>query len=115
MTDSPPSKSPLLAAVLNLIPQPFALGYIYLGHWERFNWALVLRVASVIATFFILLVMVFNCAWDSSCSESWLFFGLPSLIPAAILFFSVFDAYILARRHNRRVAESRTAEDTADS
>ncbi len=42
-------KNPWLAAVLNAVPSPFGLGYVYLGRWWRVVGSLFARVLAFVA------------------------------------------------------------------
>ena len=63
---TPKSKSPILAAALNLIPIPIALGYAYLGRWKQLFIEAGLRLGAPIAgalTFGILSIFIDHILW----------------------------------------------------
>ena len=98
MTKTPPPRSPLLAAVLNLIPLPFALGYAYLGRGQRFWVAFAMRVIAIFLGGPILLTKAIECG-GGYCSALQVV-GVPLLIVGVVLIFSAIDAYGLQRRHD---------------
>ena len=92
-------KSPLLAAALNLIPLPFAFGYVYLGRWGRFWGAFLLRVF----TSFLSLIIVGRAFFDRFFTtdyreySAWELYGIPSLLLGLIMAFNALDAYRVAQ------------------
>ncbi len=94
----------MLAAVLNLIPLPFALGYAYLGRWGRFIGAILLRVIAVGVGFVIFVLTTIGCVSGGGCTPGE-GLGLPLLILGVILTLSAMDAYFVARRDNARAME----------
>ena len=101
VTKLQPSKSPVLAAVLNLIPLPLPLGYSYLDRWGRFRRAIGLRVSAVVFSF-IIYINAFFLVHRTSAEEIW--YSFLTLLPlAAVLAGSAIDAYRVAERHNASV------------
>ncbi len=98
----PPAPKNPMAAALNLIPLPFALGYAYLGRWQRFFWAIVLRVVAALIGSFFALWRLFVCQMNGDCTlrdnfEAWVLF---LAFPGAVAVFSALDAYGVARSDN---------------
>ena len=100
-----------LAASLNLIPIPFALGYAYLGSWGRFTISIFWRVGVVgvgVSAFI---------AQDLSCdpclpSDQVNFAPAYALTLTAVgvsLAFSALGAYRLAERRNTSIVTSMRA------
>ena len=110
-------KKPWLAAMLNVIPVPMGLGYVYLGRPHRF---LVNFLSALVAAFLGLVALVLaalSCMFggcDPSGAESLaISLGIFGPIVVVALFFA-WDAYRTALEHNAIVsAENRRGKPLA--
>lgn len=102
-------KSPLLAAALNLIPLPFALGYAYLGEWGRFWGAIIPRLVAAGFGFIFVVFTALECVGNDPvhCYPDGYFptalfkpSALPLLVPLFVLVFSARSAYREARQRD---------------
>ena len=95
-----PRKEPWLAAALNLIPVPLALGYVYVDRPVRFAVSTVFRCAAAAVTWTYLWPVIESCTSDSCIAGAvdWLLILVPPLVVVGL---SVADARSVALAHNR--------------
>ena len=95
-------KKPWLASLLNLIPLPVGLGYLYIGEKRR---AFTVIVYGWIATFGIGIALLFAlvpCSWGGGCGGFLIetLLVLLAVIPISVLVYAARDAWRMTKRMN---------------
>ena len=96
-------KDPTTAAMLNLIPLPVPLGYVYLGSWERAAGFLLVRIGAAIlgiwpGVFFAFVL----CGMGCSHTTGYLIWGIVLGPSAAVIAYNAWDAFRIAPARRSR-------------
>ena len=113
----PATKSLAVAAILNLIPVPFPMGYYYLGRVQRFWWGFWLRFISTGIGVIYFVAISLTCMSNSSCFGHSFMADMSRalLLLVVVVIISAIDAYSVAQQQNESITKPIGSIDGLDA